>query len=592
MTPEQFAELIAEGDAAKIAEVTETLDESRRRKLWKGVSQIVKELRRVSNQSLYISTRFASVDALKMNLDEGLQRKMIACDVAALAVGALSQARSVIASWDNHSVDLCVKVLADRRPEWIDEWVENRLLLGLSSRHDWRLIRSLIRHGICRKPLSDSYIQWMARAALYPSKDDPRWLRDVLLDDREALEDVWRLFEVETFALCMPDDFRLMVGGESWSQSWPVSLAKLSQQGHINRDRLLDASLKALSSGLKDATLTYFVRFHEFLEPTLDETVFRQEMFLDLLANRASHVVTFALEKIGQIEKAGRLDGESFLGAMSPVFHFRSKGQSKTALDIAARMVHSRPELLPHAVAGVLEAFAHPAADVQEQAVGLIETWAPRLHPDHATTIRERLEELTPTIRSRAEKIVSQLRPAAEPTQRSADQEFGLKFEELARDAEALMSPWRERAGVDEALESLRAGRMPRPLEFDLLEARVLTGVAPIEPIQSVDELVDAVAHAVETMDSADELERILDGISRFCDRRPPDFQRRVDPVVKRMDDIHGAEFAMGDLTASDSVSESVYQLLMLWLCGKSSPSRYNPAALYKFFDGRVQELF
>jgi hypothetical protein len=588
MTPEQFAELITQGDAKTIAQVAAPWNESDRRKFWKSISKIVRELRVAANQSLYVNATFIAVDVLKNRLGEDLLRRMIACDIAVLAVGPLPQARKVVATWDSSSVERCVRVLLDRRPEWIDEWVESRLGVGFSSRRDWNLIRPLIRHGICRKPLSDAYISWMASAARGgPHDGDSRSLLQVLLGDPGTLGDVWRLFEVETRALWIPEDYQPT---ES-SNSWPEVLAKMAEQGHIDRQRLLDASLKALSSGLKNETLTCFVRFHNFLKPTLDEMAARQQMFFDLLANPGSHIVMFALENIAEIERAGRLDGKAYLAAVSPVFHLRSKGQSKKALQIAARIVQNKPECLPHGVGIVLEAMAHPAAEVQERAIGLIESWRPRLHPDHAITIRERLEELSPSVRVRAGKVICELRPAvAEPAKNNADGIFGSKLAELAREADLLISPWRERAGVDQALESLRAGRMPEPLEFDLLEARVLTGVAPIEPIRSVDALIDAASHAFETGDSADEFERIMDGISRLGDQRPADFERRTAPFVKRLRDIHLAE-GTGRSLVWGSLAESIYQLLMAWLCRESPPFTHKYAAVHVFFDGRVQEL-
>lgn len=588
MTPEQFAELIAEGDAEKIADAAAPLSESERRKLWKGVPEVVAEVHTVWNLPPRASTDSPALDTLRARLGDRYRPNPSACDAAVLAVGPLSAARKIGARGDV-STAVLLKVLSDRRPEWIDKWVESRLGARFPSRYDWDLIRPLIRHGICQKPNSDEYIRWMASAAINRWQDDPRLLNQIFLDDPDTLEDVWRLFEVDTGTLWMPEDGQRA----AMRDSWPVALAKLSQEGHIDRQRLLDASLKALSSGFKNTTLTYYIRFYRFLKPTPDETASRQQTLLELLPNPASHVVTFALETIEQIERAAQLEDKAFLSAISPVFRLRSKGQARLALGIAGRLVEKKPALLPHAVAGVVDALSHPEAEVQKQALSLLEGWTPRLHPDHATAIRERLQELAPSVRSRAEKVVCQVRPTvAEPMERAIDEELTSKQNELAREAIALPSPWRERAGVDDALESLRAGRMPKPLKFDVLEARVLTSVPPIEPIRTVDELIDAVAHAIETLDSADELERILDGISRLCDQRPADFQSRTEPLAKRLADQRLSDDLARQL--ADRMPELLYDLLMIWLSKETAPpgySGYNTVALYRFFDSRIEEV-
>ena len=339
--------------------------------------------------------------------------------------------------------------------------------------------------------------------------------------------------------------------------------------------------------------LTNYVRLHNRLQPTPDELAARQRTLADLLGNPASRIVTFALEKLSAIEADGRFDGELFLASISPVFHLRNKGQSQTALRIAARLVDREPKLLPHAVTGILEAPTHPAPEVQRQAADLIEAWSQRLHSDHVTTIRERLEDLAPSLRPRVESLIGRLRPAtAKPTERGADNVFALELEKLAREAATLPSPWRERSGLAEALELLCAGQMPGPLKFDLLQARVLTGVTPVEPIKNADQLLDAVAHAIETVDSADELERILDGISRLCGRRSPEFHRRAEPLIKRANDRHSESEL--DRALADAMPESLYQLVLVWLGGKQpvwGPPRYETVALDRFFDGRVQEL-
>ena len=55
----------------------------------------------------------------------------------------------------------------------------------------------------------------------------------------------------------------------------------------------------------------------------------------------------------------------------------------------------------------------------------------------------------------------------------------------------------------------------------------VLDELEAVPPIEHVDELLDAVAHALEAVESSDEAERLIYGISWLCDQRPDDFDRR-----------------------------------------------------------------
>ena len=100
----------------------------------------------------------------------------------------------------------------------------------------------------------------------------------------------------------------------------------------------------------------------------------------------------------------------------------------------------------------------------------------------------------------------------------------------------------RETAGVDVALFAIKESTFVPPLCFDPMTLPVLSGLERVEPIESVEGLIDAVAHATEQVDSAIEVERILDGISRLCDQKPDDFDRRVAPLIRRIEKIKDAE--------------------------------------------------
>lgn len=579
MTPEQFAEIVAAGDLDEIAAAVAPLNEQQRRKLAGIATRINKEL-----TISYCVSRNEHPDAptlagLRKRLGDRYHPSSEAGELAIMAVGSLSQAKSLIGNWEEGALAAFRKVVTDRKPEWLDRWVVSRLDARSGFKVGWSFLRPLIRDGICQRPVSESYVRWMAHAMPMHAFGTPQSLSQRLLSDLGSLDDVWGLFEVETWAL----------------ETWAAALTELSQQGHVDRQRLLDASLKALSAGFKNHSLTEYIRFVDRLEPTIEELGARQAALLALLPNPASHVVTFAIEKLDQIDRAGKLDGEAYLAGVSGVFQTRTKGQPVTALRITERVVKRVPELVPHAVASAMEALSHSSADVQNQAIGLLEAWAARLHADHAVTLRERAGELAPTVRAKAEALLDRLGPIADqatPSPPSGD-EGDTNLAVIVDAAEALPPLWRQRAGVDEALAAIRRGGMPGPFVLDLMDARVLTGVAAVVPIQTVGELVDAVAHAVETIDSPDEVERILDGISRLCDQRPADFERRTAPLVKRIEQSHIDRGTRG-LATEGLAPESLYQLLMVWLRGEMPPPRHRQhgqTAIDRFFKERIQAM-
>ena len=596
MTPEQLEQLIAQGDPMKLARAVESLDEPQRRKLSKTASQLLREIRRREGD---FRGQLAP-NAIIERISQWLKKAPTAWwtertgEIAVLAVCPFSQARKIDIHFAPEHEPGFLKVLRDRRPDWIDKWVDLKLqdeFVGIR----WEVLQTLINDGVCRKPTSDGYIRLMAYGlpSLGWRRKEGIPLSQRLLEQPDLLdEDVWRLFEVETYAF-MGDanaDSRAPEGFETWT----TALVKLAAQGHLDRQRLLDASLSGLATGFKKDVLSGYARLHERLEPTADELAARQQTLIDLLSNQASHVVTFALKMLKKVEKGKKLDGEAFLCAVGPVFQMRTKGQPKSALSLTGQVVKRRPELVPWALNAAIEALVHESPDVQEQAVGLIEAWSPRAHLDHLAAIRERFDDLAPTARARVEPLLAKL-GGAEPTPAEGVDEADDLAAELAalrERAERLDPRRRQLAGVDAVLEALANSTLPGPLEFDLIDVPVLTGLDPIKPIRSVDELIDAVAHGIETLDSADELERILDGISRLADQRPDDFRRRTAPLVKRMEDGQATMATRG--LVGPFAPFSLRKLLQVWLRGTMPPTPRQaipPTGLQRFLDARMNEL-
>jgi hypothetical protein len=596
MTPDEFAGIIVEGDLDKIALAVAGMDERQRSKLSRITVQIHEEFDSGNFGASFVPTSKPTLFALRERLRDRFRPRNSACKLALMAVGPFAKAKAGLKFWAEYSEarfqEAFLRVIIDRRPDWIDRWIEAELDSSMSHLISWTAIRSLIRAGACRKHSTRAYWRWMVHAVWGQSWQTKVPISTILVEDADLLEDVWKLFEVETRALCLGTADEAVA---SRPDCWPAALIELSQQGELDRQRLLDASLKALSSGFMDDVLTGYIRFFEQLQPTIDELVCRQPVFLALLANPASRVVTFALEKIRQLDQVQRLDCEAFLTGMSPVFQTRTKGQPIAAIRLVEQIVKRSPAHLPHAVQAILEALSHPSAEVQAKAICFMEASATRLHPDHLVTIRERLGDIAASVRGRAEALVGTLLPLKNdsPEPPCLIGAFEEKVEELARSVSAMPARSREHAGVDSALGAIRAGQMPEPLTFVSSDVPVLTGVEPIVPIVEVGDLIDCVAHAAEAPESADDVERVLDGICRLWDQRPADFERRTNALVKRIEESRLERGTRGIATMG-LVSESFYQLLMMWLRGSVPLPRCQggeQVAIDRFLDCRLQEM-
>jgi Family of unknown function (DUF6493) len=125
----------------------------------------------------------------------------------------------------------------------------------------------------------------------------------------------------------------------------------------------------------------------------------------------------------------------------------------------------------------------------------------------------------------------------------------------LATEPEAVEAP--PLAELDgDAAALVSEGRWPPP-RLPMLE----TG-APLEPVGSVDELIELASMLLEGGGTGDDAERFLDGVSRLCDQRPPKFRERTEGLVKQA----GLDFLMWNTFVSGA--EMIGVVVRAWARG------------------------
>ncbi|NLH16119.1 MAG: hypothetical protein GX455_06040 [Phycisphaerae bacterium] len=585
MTAEQLEDFITRGDLAGLTQAVTGFSESERKKLSKTASLLLNRIQKAiaatfTTDPFYNAPGDDALTTIAKRRDERevLGKQQEVAKLAAVAFCPLSVVKRLeFSTYKDKVTPLVISVISDRKPDWTGEWVELELRRE-STCLKWDYIETLIRAGACPRPTTDAYIRFVV--AKFPdnfySKEEPFVpLSRKLRGNSFLLEtEVWRLFEVETRAFTSdwylgrkdtPDDY----------ESWTMALVRLTNEKVIDRQRLIDGCFLGLTSGFTNKnTLTGYIQFYEALEPTTEEVIQRQNKFLDLLAHSAEHVVSFALKQIQRIDKEHKLDDEAFLRPAETLVLSRIQGQVKTTLTILSRII-KRQERLRKAALGILvQGIGHESAAVREMTLRLVGPWLNDEYPEIVRTLRDSLDRVSPSVREKVQSILAHF--GCKPKGAGASAEPKVKsgrIEELKQQARLLPERIRKLAGVDSVLKAIEEGGDYAPLDYDLYDAQVLSGVKPIQPIQSLEELIESVSHAIEVVDSAEEVERILDGISRFGTERPEDFERQTGPIKKRIMVDHGGGSAKALLFGSTPPHLST--LLLSWLGEK--PKRQDP---------------
>jgi hypothetical protein len=220
-----------------------------------------------------------------------------------------------------------------------------------------------------------------------------------LLDDSSLLDDeVWRIFEIHSLELTSELEI-----------TWAHALCALARSGRLDRQRLLDASLKAVVHQTTAPTAKWCWDLHERLSPSLAERVQRECVYLELLAHQLPGVVSLALGALGFLALSNRLSVARFLKACAPVFAMPAQAQSITVLKILTLLAKHHPTRSRAIATAAASALAHRKPDVQRRALALIRGVAPLHDPAIVAEIASHANSLAASVRPIVSELLQRL---------------------------------------------------------------------------------------------------------------------------------------------------------------------------------------
>ena len=446
----------------------------------------------------------------------------------------------------NHLPDRLEEVLRRRSSERLGPIVD--FLLDDVTASAWPVVRSLVREGLVARPDRPSYTIAMLAATRWRS------VADLVQADPGLLEvEAWRLFEVEgggEDSLANHEKFF----GDRWGELY----RDLAGRDPAVRERLLDASLAALARDFATYRAGWFSRFHESLNPTDDERAPRAEAYLRLLRSRVGPTVSFATAALVRIERAGGLLPDALLDRIGPVLMDSAAGAAKTGLGLVGRAGEGSTERARRAAIVATDGLANPSPDIQRVAVVLIGKLVPGTDDAVARAMATRLPDVAASQRPAITALLTRLGAA-----------------NTVADVVAVQTP--SIAAV------LAVAERPSPTD----PARA------IEPLTTIEALIDVAVSVLETGEPADDVERVVDAVGRLTGLRDDGFLHQTAAIARRartiLDRSDSHPFSGFDARAD------VAAVLLTWATGQivepaRIPSSAEPGA-GGFLSARAREL-
>lgn len=278
---------------------------------------------------------------------------------------------------DRSFVDHAVAILQARDPSWLPEFVN--ALLEAEGNWNWRLARGLVRAEAVPEPGHPEYFRGTVRGLPdYFAKDGRPLIEQLDTDPDLAGDHLLRMLSTEGTGrlLAFHDNFQESTYEHMPNHTpfaaatWRVTLLVLSQEGRLDRGRLLDTVLAAPLRDWATADLGWYVSMHDALEPTLDDVIARQAAYARLLTVEHGPSVKTAQREILRILRDPRFDPDPVLNASKATLGRSDKATVAKQLRLLDTLRAAYPEL---EIADTVRIAAdHPRPDIREQAAKLL----------------------------------------------------------------------------------------------------------------------------------------------------------------------------------------------------------------------------
>lgn len=317
---------------------------------------------------------------------------------AACQTGAAAVANWVTATdftWAPASPARLIDTLADRDLTWIADVTHRLAQRPVSARVPFELMTGLVRLSACPVPTTNAYVQgWLMHIG-------SAWARSGSLVDRLRQEPHLAKLVVALFEI---DDVGSVFGwiAGDGRNSWPASLARLTEEGALDRKSMLDGCVARLLRGGRASDVRVFLLLLQALAPSREEERERVADWTALAADGASTVAGHAQSVLAGLALDGELPARR-LAELSEAVLFRTekkllRAQLMLLGKVLARDTSGVDELLP----SLAQALGHMDSEVQERAVKLVERHAPRIgDPGVRDVLAAGAEQSGPVLRAR-----------------------------------------------------------------------------------------------------------------------------------------------------------------------------------------------
>ncbi len=506
--------------------------------------------------------------------------------------------------------DQAARILLARKPTWLDKWCAY-VLKEVPATH-WLALHLLEKAGACKLERTSAY--WVSMSCSLSTTPD--LFGKLLIDDPTLPVEIWHMLADPGVVrmLAEPEQIAHEIFRKRWSRggnifaanqagtrqgsnAWLTALIELAEKGLIDRERLIEYSFTSLAgAGESEAkksvyihvsTADFSIKLNQ--EMTKGKTAAYANRYASLLKAAHKDVSNYASSVLIELPDQS-LNIDDICAEIGPAFLNKSKEPAESALKLLARLSKLFPDRRTVYGPSILAAFSHSSKDIHKKALALVESTRLLEEAENRAEFSQRIDMIQGMERAKASALIaryeskddaissetSNLQPAGSISAHSTASTKVLGEEDLAaliERAKKAEEPFRQIAGIDEALDLLEAGVVcDLPVVLNSLEFPRLDPSKSVKPISNVDDLIYMFMKVWSGKCSGMEIEALLDGVSRLCNERPEDFEQKTDALRQKITAVN-QEFVLF------SWGGTLGQVAYAWLGGSSDPAGARVAA-------------
>ena len=273
--------------------------------------------------------------------------------------------------------NLLCKLLSLYTPSWLAEYIndaESYLNFNISYEQLMQLIDMGYMQELSPKRIAQILPGYICIRSSIPKGKDT-FNSDLLLKREITLkEHIWYLFELESSIGYHNDRAQTAYkeGTTSRDESFSAAFYRFSLDGHLDRNRLLRATLSTFNRSFKKDMVNWFAGLFEELQPRAEELISLQEEIMQVFTSPYTKPVNVMLQQLKKIASEGGFRYQEFIERATTLFFSSPKNSLLTIYSIFEQIVAGHPEMKEACCIPLCQLFLKKDESLQKKAASFI----------------------------------------------------------------------------------------------------------------------------------------------------------------------------------------------------------------------------